>query len=131
MAVSQTTLPIESTEWTSDQTHFVHVLSNLLSKAECEEIIRAHTNLVPSNITIGTIRTREQFDDPQLANKLWSRMSQFYEDERIKDEDGYWWKCKGLNTLMRLSKYDAGIRILLESCLDRSNEIRRTIYPSF
>jgi hypothetical protein len=108
MSVTPTILPVESTEWSSDPTHFVHVLSNLLSKSECEEIIKAHTNLVPSNITAGTIRTREQFDDPALASRLWSRISHFYKDDRIKDEDGYWWKCKGLNVHMRLSKYNSG-----------------------
>jgi hypothetical protein len=110
MSVSLKTITTASSEWTSDPTHFVHVLSNLLSKTECEEIIRGHTNLVPSAITIGTIRTREQFDDPQLANKLWSRISQFYKDERIQDEDGYWWTCIGLNVHMRLSIYDSGKR---------------------
>lgn len=108
MSVSLTNLPIESSEWSADPTHFIHVLSNLLSETECEEIIKAHTNLVPSNITIGTIRMREQFDDDALASRLWSRISHFYKDQRIKDEDGYWWKCKGLNPHMRLSKYDAG-----------------------
>jgi hypothetical protein len=108
MSVTRATLPIQSAEWSTDPTHFVHVLSNLLSQAECEEIIRAHTNLVPSNLTIGTVRAREQFDDPVLAAKLWSRISHFYKDDRIKDEDGYWWRCKGLNIHMRLSKYDSG-----------------------
>ena len=52
---------------------------------------------------------REQFDDPALAEKLWSRISPFYKDERIKDEDGYWWRCSGLNVGMRLSRYDSGM----------------------
>jgi hypothetical protein len=104
MSVSLTTLPIDS----SDPTHFVHILSNLLSKSECEEVIKSHINLVPSNITTGTIRTREQFDDPALTSLLWSRISHIYKSDRIKDADGYWWKAKGLNTNLRLSKYDAG-----------------------
>ncbi|KAE9381029.1 hypothetical protein N431DRAFT_439926 [Stipitochalara longipes BDJ] len=108
MSVSLKTISIASPEWTSDPTHFVHVLSNLLSKSECEGIIKAHTNLVPSAVTIGTIRTREQFDDSALCEKIWSRIAQFYKDKRIKDEDGYWWKCKGLNVHMRLSKYNTG-----------------------
>jgi hypothetical protein len=105
MPVSLTSLPIQS----SDPTHFVDILSNLLSKSECEGIIKSHTNLIPSNITFGTIRTREQFDDAALASLLWSRISHFYANDRIKDEDGYWWKVKGLNIHMRLSKYDTGM----------------------
>jgi hypothetical protein len=105
MEVSLTPLPIEP----SDPTQSIHILSNLLSKSECEEVIKSHTNLVPSNITDGTIRTREQLDDAALVSLLWSRISHFYKDDRIQDEDGYWWKAKGLNIHMRLSKYDAGL----------------------
>ena len=112
MSVSLKTIPIASSEWASDPTHFVHVLANLLSKSECEEIINAHTNLVFAATTIGTIRMREQFDDPALAQKLWSYISPFYRDQRIKDDDGYWWKCKGLNTGMRLSRYEPGMLLL-------------------
>jgi hypothetical protein len=108
MSVTRATLPIQSAEWSTDPTHFVHVFSNLLSQAECEEIIKSHTNLVPSAPTIGTIRAREQFDDPALTAKLWSRISHLYKDDRIKDEDGNWWGCKGLNIHMRLAKYDSG-----------------------
>jgi hypothetical protein len=64
--------------------------------------------LSPSAPTIGTIRAREQFDDPVLAAKLWSRISHFYKDDRIKDEDGYWWRCKGLNIHVRLARYNSG-----------------------
>ncbi len=114
MSVTRATLLIQSAEWSTDPTHFVHVLSNLLSQAECEEIIKSHTNLVPSAPTIGTIRAREQFDGPVLTANLWSRISHFYEDDRIKDEDGYRWRCKGLNVYMRLARYDSGKYHLLE-----------------
>jgi len=87
-------------------THFVHIISNLLSESECTRIIESHQNLVSSNLTLGTIRTRELFDDKALADLLWSRISQFYVGDRIKDEDGYWWKAKGLNPHLRLSKYE-------------------------
>lgn len=89
-----------------DPTHFVHIISNLLSEAECKQIIDSHHDLTPSNLTLGTIRVREQFDDHALADLLWSRLSQFYTNERIKDEDGSWWVAKSLNPHLRLSKYE-------------------------
>ncbi|KUJ11654.1 uncharacterized protein LY89DRAFT_688836 [Mollisia scopiformis] len=91
---------------TTDPTHFVHIISNLLSLSECNSIIASHTDLSPSNLTYGTIRTREQFFDRPLANRLWSRISKFYAGTRIQDEDGYWWVAKGLNPDLRLSKYE-------------------------
>ena len=105
MAVTCSTLHIEGLD---PATQVVHILSNLLSQSKCEELIKSHTKLVPSNIVEGTIRTREQFDDPALASLLWSRVCHLYKDDRIQDEDGDWWKVKGLNTCFRLSKYDAG-----------------------
>jgi hypothetical protein len=59
MLVSLTLFSIES----SDPTYFVYVLSSLLSKPKCKEVIRSHTNLIPLTITFGIIRTREEFDD--------------------------------------------------------------------
>lgn len=91
-----------------DPTHFVHILSSLLSEEECAEIIKSHTNLVRSNLTLGTIRTREEFKDRALVALLWSRMKPFYASNRIKDDEGYWWKAKGLNKNLRLSKYEKG-----------------------
>lgn len=59
-----------------------------------------------SNITYGTIRTREAFVDRALANLLWSRIKKFYEGNRIQDENGDWWVAKGLNPGLRLSRYE-------------------------
>jgi hypothetical protein len=90
----------------TDPTHFVHILSNLMTPEECTNMIASHTNLEPSNLTRGTIRTRETFIDHALARKLWSRMKPYYVGNRIKDEEGYWWVAKGLNPGFRLSKYE-------------------------
>ncbi|TVY53783.1 hypothetical protein LSUE1_G009840 [Lachnellula suecica] len=99
-----THLPISS----PDPTHFVHIISNLLSPSECASIISTHTNLSPSNLTPGTIRTRETFTDEALAARLWSRMEKFYKGDRIQDADGVWWTASGLNPGLRLSKYEKG-----------------------
>jgi len=108
MSTTLTHLDFPST----DPTHFVHIISNLLSPEECAEIIKSHTNLEPSNLTLGTIRTREQFDDEALVALLWSRMGQFYIGNRIKDKDGLWWKAKGLNHHFRLSKYEKSMHVV-------------------
>lgn len=99
---TQTPLEFPST----DPTHFVHILSNLLTEQECANIIKSHTALVPSNLTLGTVRTREQFKDRELVALLWSRMKAFYANDRIRDDEGYWWKATGLNQNLRLSKYE-------------------------
>jgi hypothetical protein len=102
MPSTLTHLPFPS----DDPTHFVHIISNLLSEPECTSIISSHKNLAPSNLTPGTIRTRKLFDDQARADLLWSRISEFYVGDRIKDEDGCWWVAKGLNPRLRLSKYE-------------------------
>jgi len=102
---AQTTLthvPFEG----ADKTRFVHIISNILTEDECNQIIKSHTDFVLSETTPGTIRYREGFDDPALANLIWKRIARFYEGERIQDEDGCWWTCIGLNDNMRLSKYE-------------------------
>jgi len=123
MATTLTHLDFPST----DPTHFVHIISNLLSPEECAEIIKSHTNLEPSNLTLGTIRTREQFDDEALVALLWSRMGQFYIGNKIKDKDGFWWKAKGLNPHFRLSKYEKSI-YTLSRCQTRLTQDRRKIH---
>jgi hypothetical protein len=105
MAATLTTLPLPS----SNPTHFVHLISNLLTPTDCYSIITSHTNLVPSETTPGTIREREQFSDPELLTKLWSRLKPFYERDRVQDEDGNWWRAKGLNAALRLSRYEEGM----------------------
>ena len=91
---------------------FVHIISNLLSKEECEAILASHTNLVPANITTNTIRDREMFFDPELAALLWSRLSPFYNPDEnldgaaeIKDEENQLWRIKNLNDRFRLARY--------------------------
>lgn len=103
---------------TTDPTHFVHILSNLLTPDECTKIIASHTNLEPSNLTRGTIRTRETFTDHALARLIWSRMGRFYAGNRIQDEEGYWWIAKGLNPGFRLSKYEKSKFVSFTSFLE-------------
>jgi hypothetical protein len=91
-----------------DPTQFVHLITSLLTPTECAHFISSHTNLIPSNIVPGTIRTREQFEDTALAEEIWERIRVFYEGDRIQDEDGEWWRAKGLNHMFRLCKYERG-----------------------
>lgn len=92
--------------------HFVHIISNLLAPSECEAIIGSHKNLIPSNVTPETVRTREVFDDSALAEKLWERIRGFYENDtatgRVYDEDGEAWVVSGLNERFRLCFYEKG-----------------------
>jgi hypothetical protein len=95
--------------FTSDSPdHFVHIISNLLTEGECDELIRTHTNLVPSNVTRDTIREREMFQDADLAELLWHRLRGFYDGGEIADEDGCVWRARGLNERFRLCKYEKG-----------------------
>jgi len=97
--------------------HFVHVISNLLNSEECSEIINSYQNLTPSNVTPETVRTREIFDDEELAETLWARLRQVYDlsnfdidPTRIVDEDGETWTLSGLNSRFRLCLYEKGMR---------------------
>src|ERR1700709_612200 len=87
---------------------FVHIISNLLTEHECDELIRTHTNLVPSNVTRDTIRERAMFQDPVLTELLWHRLRGFYDSGEITDEDGCVWRVRGLNERFRLCKYEKG-----------------------
>ncbi|KAH8598229.1 hypothetical protein B0O99DRAFT_592114 [Bisporella sp. PMI_857] len=89
----------------NDPSEFVHIISNLLRQEECEDLIRSHTNLVPSNVTSQTIREREMFFDQDLAERLWSRIEKFYRDSSIVDEEGSKWKAIGLNDKFRFCKF--------------------------
>jgi hypothetical protein len=110
---------------TTDPTHFVHIISNLLSEEECTNIIGSHADLVPSNLTLGTIRTRKQFEDRALRAQLWSRLKQFYDGNRIQDERGSWWVATGLNPNFRLSKYESSTFISLTNVALRNANIQQ------
>lgn len=95
--------------------HFVHIISSFLNPSECESIIASHTNLIPSNVTPETIRSREVFEDEELAERLWTRLQQLpeYTDNdsgavRIIDKDGEAWVIEGLNPRFRLCLYEKG-----------------------
>lgn len=102
----------------------VHILTSLLTPTECTSIIDAHLDLVPSNVTAQTVRSREVFVDEELAGRVWERMEGFFESrgeeegvmtgrEKVKgwvrDEDGEEWRVKGLNEVWRLCCYDVGM----------------------
>jgi hypothetical protein len=41
---------------------------------------------------------------------LWERLKPFYGSDRVEDEDGQFWKAKGLNSWLRLCRYEKGGR---------------------
>jgi hypothetical protein len=101
---------------------FVYQISNLLTPEECRAIIEEHQDLVPLNATVGTIRSREIFEDPVLAERLFSRLAPFISGplstpstesnsniipELVLDESEEW-RIKGLNEVWRLARYDEG-----------------------
>jgi hypothetical protein len=94
----------------SNPEHFVHIIHNLLTASECASIIENHKNLIPSNVTPGTVRTRQQYSDEKLASILWERLEPFYEGDKGKvvDEDGCTWTAAGLNDSFRLCRYEKG-----------------------
>jgi hypothetical protein len=88
--------------------NFVHIIPNLLSPAECETIIQAHTaSLIPHELTL-TTRLRKIFDDEELAETLWSRLKPVYGDMKVVDEDRCSWTASRLNTRFRFAKYERG-----------------------
>jgi hypothetical protein len=98
--------------------HFVHLISSLLSPSECTSVTATHTNLVPSNVTPSTVRSREIFTNDTLAHTLWARIKGFYDGTkdtdvkgvgRIVDEDGEAWVITGLNECFRLCLYEKGL----------------------
>ena len=92
-----------------NSTDFVHIISNILTLAECEHLINSHSNLVPSNVTSQTIRDREMFFDQSLSERLWSRIEQYYGHDTVTDEEGSTWKAIGLNEKFRLCRYGPGM----------------------
>jgi hypothetical protein len=101
-------------------THFLHTITSLLSPQECTSIITSHQKLIPSNVTPGTKRDREAFDEPELSLLLWARLRQFYGKDRVKDEDGQWWRARGLNERFRLCRYLPGESDYYLSAVGRS-----------
>jgi hypothetical protein len=113
-----TIIPLPS----SSPERFIYKISNLLTPEECKAIIEAHQDLVPLNVTIGTIRNREIFEDPVLAETLFSRLAPFISGpsstpttERNSDmipelvlDESEEWRIKGLNEVWRLARYDEG-----------------------
>lgn len=85
--------------------HFIHLIHHLLTPTECTQIIAAHQNLIPSNVTPGTKRDRQLFEDEELAERIWQRLKEFYGGDRVKDEDGQWWRASSLNARLRLCRY--------------------------
>lgn len=77
-----------------------------MSEQECSEIINSHTDITPSNLTFGTIRRREQFIDPTMADMLWERIHEFYDGFEVENEAGEMWVTEGLNPHSRISKYE-------------------------
>ena len=104
----QPTLAELSFQGSDSTTYFVNIITNLLSKSECQTLISSHKDLIPSNVTPQTIRTREQFDDYELSDLLWERLKYFYGKHRVKDEERYWWKAARLNERFRLCRYEKG-----------------------
>ncbi|CZR69187.1 uncharacterized protein PAC_19087 [Phialocephala subalpina] len=91
----------------------IHVVKDLLNEQDCNTIISQHKNLIPSNVTPTTVRDREAFDDPALAELLWSRLESFFMGNgemsgKVKDDDGCEWEVEGLNERFRLCRYLPG-----------------------
>ncbi|KAG0645410.1 hypothetical protein D0Z07_8955 [Hyphodiscus hymeniophilus] len=102
-----TNLSLSHPSLTPPPSHFVHQIHNLLSTQECLSLILSHKNLIASNVTPTTIRTREAFTDYALATLLWSRLP-FYHDTKILDEANHSWFAVGLNERFRLCRYEKG-----------------------
>lgn len=114
---SLTNIPLDACT-THLEPRSIHHITNLLSPAECVSVIATHLNLVPSNITSGTVRDREVFDDGSLSSLLLERINPFFSDDkkqgtgriagRIVDEDGDTWLIERLNEKWRLCRYREG-----------------------
>lgn len=87
---------------------FVHVISDLLTPHECTALIAQHTLTLTSNATTHTNRLRDIFDDEELAETLWGRLTPFYGAEKVVDEEGCSWTASGLNTRFRFAGYGVG-----------------------
>jgi hypothetical protein len=58
------------------------------------------------------VRTRQAFDDEQLASLIWQRVKPHFDNDEelhtIVDEDGEVWDVSGLNERWRLCLYEDG-----------------------
>lgn len=94
----------------SDETdeNFVHIISELLTDAECDSIVQTYSaTMVPHDLTL-TRRLRRVFEDEVLSNRIWERLAPFYGDTSITDEDGCRWLAFGCNLRFRICRYDPG-----------------------
>jgi hypothetical protein len=92
----------------NDPETWVHIISDLLTPSECTSLISKHDDaLVSHNVTL-TLRKRKVFDDEDLADLLWSRLSPFFGTQQIIDEDESSWTASHLSTRFRYCKYEAG-----------------------
>ena len=97
--LSTVDLPNQSLEY------FIHKISNLLTLEECTAIIQQQeSSLIPTSAALSS-RLRYIFDSEDLAHLLWERLSPFYGNTIITDEEQYTWKAVHLNTRFRFCKY--------------------------
>ena len=106
----------------------IYVFKDLLAEEECLKIIKDNRDLVPSNVSPETVRSRQVFEDGELAERVWKRIERFFVDggenggvvdsERDEDDkvygvvvdgDGEKWKVSSLNERWRLCCYDVGM----------------------
>lgn len=115
----------------------IYIFHDLLSQSQCEDVIGAHLDLVPANVTAQTVRTRQVFEDEELATSVWEKIKDSFVEELesqegdravglVKDSDGEVWKVKGLNERWRLCLYEAG------SCLmsHHNLQVSDTTHPT-
>lgn len=116
----------------------IHILHDLLSPQKCEELIGAHLDLIPANVTAQTVRTRQVFEDEELAASIWKQIECFFVEELdvqrddravglVKDADGEVWKVKGLNERWRLCLYEAGSSFSFNSLPIPAQEVRNCL----
>ncbi|PRP75531.1 hypothetical protein PROFUN_09017 [Planoprotostelium fungivorum] len=94
---------------------FLDLIHDLLSPSECQDIIDSHTpDLIALNQTYNpSLRnnTRCMFNDPALADLLWSRLRPTYDGITITTQDPIdigQWTPHALNTRFRLCRYHPG-----------------------
>lgn len=108
-----TSIPLSIDNHEPSTHNSIDIITSLLNPSECATIIEKHQNLTPSNITPETVRTREVFEDAELAERVWERLKGFYGNitggkGTVIDEDGEVWKAKGFNEVWRLCFYEEG-----------------------
>ena len=58
----------------------IYVFKDLLAEEECLKIIKDNRDLVPSNVSPETVRSRQVFEDGELAERVWKRIERFFVD---------------------------------------------------